>query len=217
MEIEFQCGACGQSMSVDASGVGLTATCPGCGGPVVVPGIPPRIDPPPATPAAVVSAPLDPDAEREILSCGPSALGYLGRAIAGLSACVLGGLFVFAIPAAGAALLAIGLWLLASIWIATATVRYRLTDQRLFVRRGLIARRIDEIELFRIKDATVTQGLLERLFGIGSVTVVSTDDTTPQLILQKIPAPSSIKESIRSHYRAARKRERVGATEFIPS
>lgn len=218
MDIEFQCGACGQSISVDGSGAGATVACPTCQSPVVVPK--------PRSAAAVRAVPLpvagsaetdDAGAEREVLSTGPSSIGYLGRAIAGLLFCLAGIVFLFSIPVAGAVLLCVGVLLLISIWVAVATIRYRLTDQRLICRRGLIARRIEEVELFRVKDVTVSQGLLERILGIGSVVVLSTDDSTPRVLLHKIPSPMMIKEELRGRFRAARRRERVGATEFIPS
>lgn len=102
-------------------------------------------------------------------------------------------------------------------WWAVLGLRYSMTDERLFVRRGVIAKHVEEVELYRVKDVSLAQGVMARLLGIGTIQVLSTDDTTPTLCLEGIPNPESIKEQIRKCYRAARQRERMHAAEFIPS
>ena len=111
----------------------------------------------------------------------------------------------------------IGLLLLLGIWYGVYSKKYRLTTQRLFIERGLIARQIDEVELFRLKDVTVSQGILQRIFRAGSVTVISTDDTNPRVVLQNIGRPLEIKEHIRNAGSEARRREGVRTAEFIRS
>ena len=51
--------------------------------------------------------------------------------------------------------------------------RYTLTDNRLLVNSGLFSLREDEVKLYRVRDVVMTQSLGERLFGVGTVTVVS--------------------------------------------
>ena len=111
----------------------------------------------------------------------------------------------------------IGLILLARAWYLVASTRYRLTTQRLFVQTGLIAKNLEEVELFRVKDVTLRQGVLDRLLGTGTVTVLSTDDTAPVLEIQGILHPLDAKERIRTAFRAARQREGLRTGEFIAS
>lgn len=115
------------------------------------------------------------------------------------------------------ALVGIGLILLARAWYLVASTRYRLTTQRLFAQTGLIAKKLEEVELFRVKDVTLRQGVLDRLLGVGTVTVLSTDDTTPELELAGIRDPLAAKEALRTAFRAARQREGLRTAEFIPS
>jgi hypothetical protein len=61
----------------------------------------------------------------------------------------------------------LGLFLLARAWYLVASTRYRLTTQRLFAETGLIAKNLEEVELFRVKDVTLRQGVLDRLLGVG--------------------------------------------------
>ena len=111
----------------------------------------------------------------------------------------------------------IGLILLARAWYRVASTRYRLTTQRLFAQTGLIAKNLEEVELFRVKDVTLRQGVLDRLLGVGTVTVLSTDDTAPKLELAGIRDPVAAKEALRTAFRAARQREGLRTGEFIAS
>ena len=111
----------------------------------------------------------------------------------------------------------VGLLLLARAWYLVASTRYRLTNQRLFAQTGLIAKNLEEVELFRVKDVTLSQGVLDRLLGVGTVTVLSTDDTAPELDLAGIRDPLAAKEALRTAFRAARQREGLRTGEFIAS
>ena len=111
----------------------------------------------------------------------------------------------------------LGLLFLLRAWYLVAATRYRLTTQRLFVQTGLIAKNLEEVELFRVKDVTLRQGVLDRLLGTGTVTVLSTDDTAPVLEIQGILHPLDAKERIRTAFRAARQREGLRTGEFIAS
>ena len=111
----------------------------------------------------------------------------------------------------------IGIFLLIRAWYRVSSTRYRLTTQRLFVQTGLIAKKLEEVELFRVKDVTLHQGILQRLLGVGNVVVLSSDDTTPRLELAGISNPIDVKEQIRNAFRAARQREGMRMAEYIPS
>src|SRR6185503_16201258 len=86
------------------------------------------------------------------------------------------------------------------------SLRYRLTNHRLFTERGILSRQHDEIELIRVDDISVHQNLLQRLFGVGTVTVLSTDTSSPQLRMEGIARPIELKELLRSQVRARRAR-----------
>ena len=111
----------------------------------------------------------------------------------------------------------IGVILLLRAWYLVASTRYRLTNQRLFAETGLIAKNLEEVELFRVKDVTLRQGVLDRLLGVGTVTVLSTDDTAPELALAGVRDPLAAKEALRTAFRAARQREGMRTGEFIAS
>ncbi len=135
-----------------------------------------------------------PEEETTIWEGGPSPAAYAGPIALGL----------LMLPLAGAGLL---VWL--GVWIAWKSARYKLTSQRLFLRRGFVSRKVHELELYRVTDVALSQSVLQRLFRIGTVTVVANDPTTPSLAMPGIADPESVKETIRSAYRRARKTEGV--------
>ena len=153
-------------------------------------------------PSTPVPNPPTPAEEQLIFEVKPAARAYLGTILAGLVLLPLflvGGL----------------LWL--RVWYLVSSTRYRLTTQRLFVQTGLIAKKLEEVELFRVKDVTLSQGVLQRMMGVGNVVVLSSDDTTPQLVLAGILDPLAVKEQLRGAFRTARQREGLRMGEYIPS
>ena len=86
----------------------------------------------------------------------------------------------------------------------TSSTFYILTNQRLRILSGRLSKKEEEIELIRIKDIRVKQGLMDRAKGIGDVEVVSADETTPNLVLKDIKDPVGVKETIRNAVRAER-------------
>ena len=99
----------------------------------------------------------------------------------------------------------------------TRSVTYRLSSHRLFIQVGLIGRSQEEIELFRITDVSMEQTAMERLMGIGTIVVKSTDETLPVAKLENISDPVKHKDILRDAYRSARTREGMRAGEFIGS
>jgi uncharacterized membrane protein YdbT with pleckstrin-like domain len=97
-------------------------------------------------------------------------------------------------------------WILGQALVRKLTLRYRLTSHRLFTERGLLSRQHDELELIRVDDVSVRQGLLQRWFGVGTVTVVSTDASNPRLAIEGIRDPLELKERIRTQVRVLRSR-----------
>ena len=54
--------------------------------------------------------------------------------------------------------------------------RYRLTDDKLIVSTGLFSINEEEIRLYRIMDVTLKRSLGERLWGLGTIHICSSDD-----------------------------------------
>ena len=58
--------------------------------------------------------------------------------------------------------------------------RYMLSEDRLFLSKGFLSVRDDEILLYRVRDISTSRTLFQRLLGLGTVTVLSSDKTCPR-------------------------------------
>ena len=74
--------------------------------------------------------------------------------------------------------------------------KYSLSEDRLFIDKGFLNLKSEEILLYRIRDLSVSRTLLQRLFGVGTITLHSSDKTSPTLEIQDIAKPVMVKELI---------------------
>ena len=90
--------------------------------------------------------------------------------------------------------------------------RYALSEDRLFLKRGVINVKQDEIVLYRVRDLRVSVSLWQRLFGVRTVTIISTDKSIPELTLKNIRQPNEVKELIHEYVEKMKiaRRMRVG-------
>lgn len=93
--------------------------------------------------------------------------------------------------------------------------RYGLSKSRLFLSVGLLSVQDDEVLLYRVRDLTVKRSLWQRLFGVGTITVKSSDRTTPTLLLKNIKDPMSVKELIHQQVEEAKDKRRVRVGEIM--
>jgi RNA polymerase subunit RPABC4/transcription elongation factor Spt4 len=89
------------------------------------------------------------------------------------------------------------------------SVRYRLTTYRFFHERGLLARQSDRLEVIDIDDVTVQQSFIERIVGIGTIVIQSSDRTNPQLLLPAIDNVRAVADLIDATCRAERQRRAI--------
>jgi uncharacterized membrane protein YdbT with pleckstrin-like domain len=93
--------------------------------------------------------------------------------------------------------------------IEAHAIRWVLTTERLRIMRGILSRATEEVELTRVRDVAYEQSLAQRALGIGTVTMVGTDATAPEVVLHDIEEPERVKELIREAVRDQRRRHRV--------
>ncbi|MSU36030.1 MAG: PH domain-containing protein [Pedosphaera sp.] len=93
-------------------------------------------------------------------------------------------------------------------------IHYELTTERIRVRRGIFTKRTDELELYRVKDATIVEPFFYRLFGVGNIQITTTDASTPTLVLSAVRGAAGLRESLRHSVEACRKKKGVRLTEL---
>ena len=71
------------------------------------------------------------------------------------------------------------------IWkfLVTKLTKYNLTDRRLKTSTGVLNKKIDNIELVRIRDYSIEKPLFLRLFSLGNIILETTDRSHPTFVL----------------------------------
>ena len=93
--------------------------------------------------------------------------------------------------------------------------RYSLSEDRLFTSVGLLNLKDDEILLYRVRDIDTSRSLWQRIFGVGTVTVMSSDKSMPNLVLKNINDPVFVKELIHKQVEQAKIQRRVRVGEIM--
>ncbi|MDR3635433.1 MAG: PH domain-containing protein [Isosphaeraceae bacterium] len=91
---------------------------------------------------------------------------------------------------------------------------YRLTTRRLFVSTGLLNRRRDQLELLRVEDVYTHQGLFERWLSLGTVVVVSSEESLPTVAMPGVDDPKHVMDLVWHHARAERDQRSVKVQEI---
>ena len=95
--------------------------------------------------------------------------------------------------------------------------RYALSDDRLFQSVGCFNIRDDELLLYRVRDIVTQRTLWQRLCGVGTVTVISSDKSQPTLVLKNIKNPLAFKELLHDQVESMKLSRRVRVGEIMAS
>ncbi len=136
--------------------------------------------------------------EKEVWFGNPSQVVNLGTFI------LLGLFFWLVIP------LLVILWK----WLAIKNTKYELTTERLKTRHGVLNKKTDELELYRVRDYNYEQPFFLRLFSLGNIILQTSDKSHPEVVLRAIPNGEELREKLRTHVEACRMKKRVREVDF---
>ncbi len=124
-----------------------------------------------------------------------------------LAAAALGGIPFSAGLSAIGLIIPLLMWIIR--WWMTKSTSYELTTQRLKIASGIMNRKLDELELFRVKDYAMDQPLALRLVGLGNLTLITSDATSPTVAIRAIANVEDVREKLRTAVQSERDRKRV--------
>lgn len=87
--------------------------------------------------------------------------------------------------------------------------RYSITEDRLFLETGFFNIRTEEILLYRIRDISLSRKLTQRIFGVGSIRIISSDKTMPELLIKNVKKSKDVKELIHRQVEEAKLKRRM--------
>lgn len=99
-------------------------------------------------------------------------------------------------------------------WIGLNFVTYEITSERVKVIKGIFSKRTDELELYRVKDTSLLEPFIYRMFSVGNIVVVTNDASTPTIELRAIKNAKDIREQLRASIEECRTRKRTGLVEL---
>lgn len=93
--------------------------------------------------------------------------------------------------------------------------RYRLSEDRLFCEKGFLNIKQDEVLLYRVRDLQLNLSLFQRICGVGTICVVSSDKSVPHLDLINVKKPRQVKELIHRSVENAKDARRMRTMEVM--
>jgi len=96
-------------------------------------------------------------------------------------------------------------WQILKVWC----ISYEIYPEQLRYSSGIILRKQEFVENYRIKDFLIEKPLIYRIFGLGNLTIYTSDKTTPILHLNAISKPEEKYQILRGLVELSRKEKRV--------
>ena len=110
--------------------------------------------------------------------------------------------------------LTLGLWLIVR-WFQTLGRTYRITSRRIVVESGVLSKKLEQIDLYRVADYTVERSFGQRIMGTGNLLLKTFDKTTPELNVMAIKTDVvKLYESVRAATEADKARRGVRMIDY---
>ena len=93
--------------------------------------------------------------------------------------------------------------------------RYSLSEDRIFLETGLLNMNLEEILLYRVRDISLRISLGQRIFGVGTVLLQSSDKSMPVLEIKNIKKPREVKELIHRQVEEMKIKRRMRVGEIL--
>ena len=92
---------------------------------------------------------------------------------------------------------------------------YSFDEERLFIKSGMLNIKEDEIRLYIILDLSLKRNFMQRIFGLGTIVVDSSDKTMKCFEIKNIKKARDAKEMLSKLVEEERVRKRVSGREFM--
>ena len=100
------------------------------------------------------------------------------------------------------------------VYLRTRFTIYELTEERFREKTGILSQKIEELELYRVRDYTVEKPFIMRLFGLGNLILITSDKTNPKIYLYAIRNVESVRDLFRKNVEATRKKTGTKEVDF---
>lgn len=101
----------------------------------------------------------------------------------------------------------LGLFLLFAWWLHCLGQTLIVTDQRVTMRVGILAKNTSDLYHTDVRNVQVNQSFWQRVFGVGKISISSAGTDGMEIVMEGLPKPSKIKAIIDNHRRTDAPRE----------
>lgn len=74
---------------------------------------------------------------------------------------------------------------------------YEVSDDRIEWSRGIIDRKVDNIDMFRVMDLKLRRNIFDCIFGVGTVALITSDKSDPNFIFEKVRDSRELYDAIK--------------------
>ncbi|EDY85598.1 conserved hypothetical protein [gamma proteobacterium HTCC5015] len=99
-------------------------------------------------------------------------------------------------------------------WLVVKNTGYEITTQRLKTSYGVLNKKVDELELYRVKDSQLEQPFVLRLFSLSNIVLMTSDRSHPTVVIKAVPNGQDLREKIREYVEERRDSKRVREVDF---
>jgi uncharacterized membrane protein YdbT with pleckstrin-like domain len=100
-------------------------------------------------------------------------------------------------------------------WWHRGSKLYRVTTRRIVVETGVLSKRLEQIDLYRIADYTVDRPFGQRILGTGNLLLRTFDKSTPELHVREIKTDVvALYEKLRAATEAEKTRRGVRMVDY---
>ena len=92
---------------------------------------------------------------------------------------------------------------------------YSFDEERIFIEKGVFTKQEDEVRLYRVLDISLTRSFGQRIFGMGTIKIDSSDKTMKCFELKNIKNAKEVKEQLSQLVEEERQRKRITGREYM--
>lgn len=93
--------------------------------------------------------------------------------------------------------------------------RLKITSERIILREGVLNKKTNETELYRVRDSSIEEPFFHRIFGCGNIMIYTTDEAEATLKLPAYKKPHWVKDQVRNYSEICRQKKRWGTDNVL--
>ena len=101
-----------------------------------------------------------------------------------------------------------GVWWLA-LDLMRRSIRYKITTRTIDVESGVLSKRIETLQLWKIRDLEFNQSCLDRMLNVATIRIITHDVTNPTLLLWGVPESREIFDRLKDAIELSRQARNV--------